>query len=626
VLVLGVDRLREIADALGPPAAEQLLAAMASRLDHLLPPGAELTPLLADAFALTLVEPTAREEIIELAERLLTAAAAPLTVCDEELRVSVSVGVAFTGTGSASTAALAHAAATAQHRAQERGGGCVELFAPRQSDGLLDSLRLENDLRGVLAGGEGLKLFFQPIIELASGELLAVEALVRWDHPTRGLLLPGRFLPLAERTGLLSQVEQWVIGEACRQLASWADPPRVSVNVSAAALAAEQFVANLARELRGNSLDPRRLILELDESALLASGSATRVHELRALGVAVLLDDVGHGYSWLPHVGRLQLDGVKIERSIVEQPAAAAITTAIESVIGAARTLGLTVVAKDVETRQQLERAQALGATAAQGLHFLAPVPAGTLLDVLALSPPAAIDVADATALAPGAPSPGAERAVTLGQAASLLGISASTLRRWAADGRVTAVRTSGGHRRFYVSELARVNTPAQTKLRLPDLPEGPLANLASVIASDGVELASIVARSLYSDRPGWFAREEALPPLRGWLSALALAFQEGDYDQLADSLRAFTLAATVGGSTLTERHMFLERFGALLETRLTRNGCHYSEVNVARRTMSALTLQQLSDCTEQSTTPRLPARRRRAARAHSAERGAPRG
>jgi excisionase family DNA binding protein/diguanylate cyclase (GGDEF)-like protein len=617
VLVVGVDRLREITDALGPPAGDQVLTATAARLGALRRDGMTLTPLIADTFSLVLTGLTSREEATAFAAEVMTATSAPIVVEDEELLVSVSVGIAFGTEGPVSARRVTREAATAQHRAQQRGGGCIEVFVAEDSAGLLSMLRLEGDLRTAVADETGLTLFFQPIISLASGAVVAVEALVRWDHPVHGLLLPNRFLPLAQRTGLLPRIEQWALKAACEQLAAWELPRRVCVNVSPAALSDPEFVPAVAEHLRRYSLDADQLIIELSEGALLAEQSATRVEELRALGVEVYLDEFGSGYAWLSQLKRLPLDGIKLSRSLVAELDESGTASVVEGVVASACALGLTVIAKDIETPEQLERVKELGVSAAQGLHFLAPVPGRVLVEVLALSardPAVQAEIGPASSRSKPREARSEEPAVTLGEAARLLGISASTLRRWTEDGRVSAVRTTGGHRRFYVSELARLHSTNAAQLRVPALPDRALPEIADILRSDGIELARSVARSMYEDRLGWFGHEEALAPTRAWLGELASGFGEGAYETLGDSLRRFMLRAEVGGAALAERYVFLDRFGPALERHLNRRDRPHSEQAAARRTFGALALEQLADDADSHgpTRPRARARRSR--------------
>jgi excisionase family DNA binding protein/diguanylate cyclase (GGDEF)-like protein len=615
VLVVGVDRLREITDALGPPAGDQVLAATAARLGALRHGEMTLTPLFADTFALVLTGLTSREEATTFAADVLAATSAPIVVEGEELIVSVSVGVAFGTEGPVSARRVMREAATAQHRAQQRGGGCVEIFAAENSAGLLAMLRLEGELRTAVADETGLSLFFQPIISLATGAVVAVEALVRWDHPVHGLLLPSRFLPLAQRTGILPRIEQWALKAACEQLSAWELPRRMCVNVSPMALNDPGFVPAVGEHLRRYTLDPEQLIIELSEGALLAEQSATRVEELRALGVGVYLDEFGSAYAWLSQLKRLPLDGIKLSRSLVAELDESGTASVVEGVVETACALGLTVIAKDIETPQQLERVKELGVSAAQWLHFLAPVPARVLVEVLALSAPelaAQAEIEPMTSRSTAREGRGEEPAVTLGEAARLLGISASTLRRWTEDGRVSAARTSGGHRRFYVSELARLHSTNAAQLRVPALPDRALPEIADILRSDGIELARSVARSMYEDRLGWFGHEQALAPTRAWLGELASAFGDGAYEALADSLRRFMLRAEVGGAALAERYVFLDRFGPALERHLNRRDRPHSEQAAARRTIGALALEQLADDPDQHSPKRPPARARR--------------
>ena len=616
-LVVGVDRLREVADALGPQAADAVLAATAARLEACRRPQMMLAQLFGDAFAI-LAPDTGHEEALAIAQELHEVASQPIAIAEHELAIAVSVGVATGSTVGVAAQGVLRDAASAQHRAQLLGGGRIEIFEPGAGENALEALRLEAELRRALDGEQSsLALFFQPVVALDSGAVTAVEALVRWLHPSLGMLLPQRFLPLAERSGLMLPIERWVVAEACRQLALLPEPRQVHVNLSANALNDPGFPAHVAQALRRNGLRPDQLALELSESALLPAHSAHRLEELRALGVKVLLDDVGSGYNWLTRSQRLPVDGLKLSSTIVSQLETPEVTALARLIVEAADKLGVPVTAEGLETADQLARVRALGINSAQGLHFLAPVPAATLADVLVMSHPGPGSQADNQGAPAAAPEAAEVRAVSLGQAARLLGISASTMRRWAEDGRVSSVRTSGGHRRFYLSELSRLSPMGEVQLRTPSLPDGPLPGVAELLAADGLELATAAARSLYDERPGWFARAAALDPLRTFTAELGQAFEHGTYNRLGDSLRRLMLAATVGSATLAERHLFLERLASAIDARLSRAQRPAREQAAARRTLSALALTQLSDCDAPSSAPRVPPRRRRANRGH---------
>ncbi len=612
VIVIGVDQLSRVVDALGPRAADEVLRTTAGRLRRLAADGATLARLAGDSFALLIAADEPQPVARALADAALAAAAAPIVVGGQELLLSASAGIALTDPSRIGADEVVRDAATAQHRAQRRGGGRVEVFEPEWRNGLLEELRMESELRSAIGCGQELQLFYQPIVSLESGLVVAVEALVRWDHPRHGLLLPSRFLGVAERAGVLAELDRWMMAEACRQLATWLgehgpkSPPRVSINVSADELSDPEFATDVAAELRRWGLVGSQLVVEVAQTALRHSaGAATRLSELRSLGVSVLLDDFGTGYASLSYLRRLPMDGLKIERSFVEDLTSSAPARAIvDGVLEIGRAMGLSVVAVGVETGEQLEALRELGCNAGQGLHFLGPVPPATLMELFALSNQPMADGEAPLRLSPSSGPTTAEdesldatQTMTLGQAAALLSISSSTLRRWADDGRVPTVRTSGGHRRFRLSELRQLAPPTQSvRLRAPKVPDGAVLPAALLLSEERSELIDIACRAIYEGSGGWFARDDARVAVQAWVGSLADAFRSGSYLSLPDAEREVSRRAQVGGASLAEQHAFVERFGAALRRRLAQRGGSEDEQVAVARTMAALAHQLLDD------------------------------
>ncbi len=613
VIVVGLDQLSRVVDALGPRAADDVLRTTAGRLRRLALDGTSLARLAGDSFALLVADDDPQAAAKAVADEALALAAAPIVVGGQELLLSASAGIALADNSRMGAEEVVRDAATAQHRAQRRGGGRVEVFEPELRHGLLEDLRMESELRSAISCGQELQLFYQPIVSLDSAAVIAVEALVRWDHPRHGLLLPSRFLGVAERAGVLAELDRWMMAEACRQLSVWtaehgaAGPPRVCINVSADELSDPQFAVDVAAELRRCGLVGSQLVVEVAQTALRHSaGAATRLAELRSLGVAVLLDDFGTGYASLSYLRRLPMDGLKIERSFVEDLEGTTPARAIvEGVLEIGRAMGLSVVAVGVETADQLETLRELGCNAGQGLHFLGPVPPATLMELFALSNQPMADAETPLALPPSAgPTAGGEdelvdaaQTMTLGQAASLLSISSSTLRRWADDGRIPTVRTSGGHRRFRLSELRQLAPPpANVRLRAPKFPDGPVVDAGVVLGEEGPALIDVACRAIYEGAGGYFGREDARPAVDAWLRRLGDAFRSGSYLSLGDGVRELSRRAQIGGASLAEQHAFLERFGAALRRRLAQTGSDEEEQVAVARTMAALAHQLLDD------------------------------
>jgi len=298
--------------------------------------------------------------------------------------VSASVGVAVSRAVGQSASDLLRAAEIALYRAKADAGNRVALFHPRMSASSVDRLELELDLRLAIERDE-LRVFYQPLVDLRSGRTLGHEALVRWEHPSRGLLGPLSFIPLAEETGLILPIGDVVLAEACRQARAWqcADPGladlSVSVNLSARQFARPDLAARIATVLTETGLPPATLELEITESLAMSDAEATGVtlRALHELGVRVALDDFGTGYSSLAYLSQLPLDVIKIDRSFVaglhESPANLAI---VRAVVGLAQGLGMAVTAEGIEREDQLAALREAGCDRGQGFLFAHPRPA----------------------------------------------------------------------------------------------------------------------------------------------------------------------------------------------------------------------------------------------------------
>ncbi len=612
VLGLDIDRFRLVNDRLGHERGNELLAELAQRLAALLPAGDTLARLGGDEFAVLCEGLPGERGAIEVAQRLLDALGAPVVLGDHPVFVNASIGIAVSDGQSHSAEALVHDADVATERAKKLGGARYELFDAGFRQRMVARLALEEDLRGALARDE-LELYYQPLVDLDERRIVAVEALVRWRHPRQGVVLPGEFVPVAEESGLIVPLGRWVLREACRQLARWtADPaidlPCLTVNLSGRQLAEASLPDELAGILRQTGVQPDRLGLELTESVLMQeTTSPTAVlQDLKGLGVRLMLDDFGTGYSSLNHVKRFPIEAIKVDREftagVAEDEGDRHILRAIVSMASA---MDVAVIAEGVETREQARWLRHLGIKLVQGFAFGRPAPAaaieellrdGLALDRLALAfepladAPAAAPAA-ARGLAAGAPAPGGAT-VTLGEAAVACGVSASTVRRWADTGRIAVVRTSGGHRRFPVAELRRLNGEAATRptVRPVALPADALPALSELLASAAGELAAAVTRGLY-DGPaqGWFGSVPGREQLGHWSAALSAATRGTDYEAALDATRRLVTQADLAGASLLERHTFLERYGeAVVRTLRDRRG-ERAELIGARRLFARL-------------------------------------
>jgi len=383
VLFADVDRFKVVNDSLGHDAGDRLLVALARRLRDVLRPGDTLARFGGDEFAV-LCEDVPQGDVIGIAERMMDALAEPFTAVGREVFVSVSLGIAVARDPDQRPEALLRDADAAMYLAKDRGRARFEIFDEAMRDKSTERLLLENALRRAPERGE-LRALYQPIVRLADGSMVGAEALVRWDHPERGLLEASQFVPLAEETGIIVPLGSWMLTEACREAVSWGGDgraPAVSVNLSARQLSQPDLVDTVDQALRQTGLDADHLWLEITESVLMedADTAVEALRRLRALGVHLCVDDFGTGYSSLAYLRRFPVDALKVDRSFVaglgEDPEDSAI---VEAVVSMAHSLRLSVVAEGVETEEQLARLRDLGCELAQGFYFAAPLPPSAL-------------------------------------------------------------------------------------------------------------------------------------------------------------------------------------------------------------------------------------------------------
>ncbi len=360
---------------------------MADRLGQCLRGEDTLARLGGDEFAV-LLEETSAAEAVMIATRLVDVVRAPVEVNGVEFAVAASVGVAAPDVtelraGVVTTADLLRNGDLAMYAAKTAGKGRVEVYAAQMHEALLARVTLERDLRHALENDE-LLLHYQPVVSMETGAVVGAEALLRWQSPARGLVPPGDFVPLAESTGLILPIGEWVLGEACRQAAAWQPLPggdgvplHVAVNVSVHQLQTPELVDVVRATLARSGLAPHLLVLEITESALGDTGTTlTRLQELRALGVQLAIDDFGTGYSSLTRLQMFPVDTVKIDRSFVNSISADSCAPLVTATLALARAFGLSTVAEGVENEMQEVFLRAQGCRVAQGFHYSRPVPA----------------------------------------------------------------------------------------------------------------------------------------------------------------------------------------------------------------------------------------------------------
>jgi diguanylate cyclase (GGDEF)-like protein len=372
VLFIDLDQFKLVNDSLGHHTGDDLLREVAARFSVVVRAGDTVARFGGDEFVV-LCEQTDADQAVLLAQRLIDALAAPVEIGEQRLFVTASVGVA-TSPPSDAGEVLQYADA-AMYRAKARGRGRVEVFANTLAATARERLALSAELRDALAADQ-LELHYQPIVDLGAGELRALEALVRWDHPVRGPLPPSLFVAVAEQTGFAAELDRWVLRRACRDVAAMRaagtvrSDVRVSVNISARHLAEADLETAVRDTTRATGLPPEALGLEITETAVMDDPEAARAifSRLGELGVTVCLDDFGTGYSSLAYLKRFPVTGLKIDRAFVEHITDSADDLAIvASVVDLARAIGVGAVAEGVETVEQLALLRQLGCASAQG-------------------------------------------------------------------------------------------------------------------------------------------------------------------------------------------------------------------------------------------------------------------
>jgi len=382
VLYLDLDRFHTVNDSLGVEAGDELLVEIARRLTELLRLGDTLARLGGDKFGLLLEGVRGAEEAVEFAKEIDRTLHRPLRLGGHEVLAQGSIGISIASSSADRPEDLLRDAITAMHRAKRDGSTVCEVFDPEMNRQAKERLRLEADLFHALDRREFV-LHYQPIVALAAGKLSAFEALVRWQHPERGLVRPDQFIPIAEETGLIVPLGSWVLEEACRTMHGLhgrfpqSDHVAVAVNLSGRQFEDGELVGSVAQALERTELAPNRLELEMTESVVMArtSENAQRLHSLRELGIRLLIDDFGTGYSSLSSLRSFPLDCLKIDRTFVSRMEFEEEKCEIvRTIVALARTLKMEVVAEGIETSEQLAMLRELGCEYGQGYLFSSAV------------------------------------------------------------------------------------------------------------------------------------------------------------------------------------------------------------------------------------------------------------
>lgn len=392
LLFVDLDRFKAINDSLGHSVGDRVLVEVTRRLEAAVRDPDTVARLGGDEFGILLEEIVDASDATEVAGRISDVLESPFLAKGQDIHLSASIGISLIpdaggGDEPEEPDEVIRRADTAMYRAKTEPGTHYRIFDPDLDADEASRVQQESDLRRAVEAGE-LRLLYQPVLATDSGEVVAVEPLLRWQHPERGLLPPDDFLGLAEETGLIRQMDEWVLAEACRRVERWnrARPDgraiRVQPNVSAMELSYPEYTANLRETLEDTGLDPELLMLEVTEHAALKSGD--RIEAIRRIGVRVAVDDFGTGYSSFTYVKHLRVDALKVDRSFVlglpDQDTDQAI---VETIITLAHSLDIEVIGEGVETEEQLEWLRSHGCDSVQGFHLARPATPKAVEDLL---------------------------------------------------------------------------------------------------------------------------------------------------------------------------------------------------------------------------------------------------
>jgi diguanylate cyclase (GGDEF)-like protein len=389
VLCLDLDHFKDVNDTLGHPIGDDLLRAVGGRLKECIRETDVIARLGGDEFAIVQVE-TANQpaEATALARRLIEVISAPYKLDGHQIVIGVSVGIALAPTDSVDPDQLLKNSDMALYRAKSDGRGTYHFFEPGMDARVQARRMLELDLRAAIANSE-FEMYYQPIVDLETDAIVSVEALVRWHHPRRGMVPPVEFIPLAEETGMIVPIGEWILRQACSEAAKWPRQIRVAVNLSPVQFKNRNLLASVIQAVAAAGLAPTRLELEITESVLLQESAATlaTLHSLRSFGVRISMDDFGTGYSSLSYLRSFPFDKIKIDRSFINDLATHNDSMAIvRAVAGLGKSLGIATTAEGVETNEQLTLLRSEGCSEVQGYLFSPPVTAAGIEEFIAAS------------------------------------------------------------------------------------------------------------------------------------------------------------------------------------------------------------------------------------------------
>jgi diguanylate cyclase (GGDEF)-like protein len=375
---LDLDHFKAVNDTLGHPVGDGLLQAVAKRLTGCVRLGDTVARLGGDEFAIVQRDPASEQATVEMAQRIIDVISQPYEIGGHQIMVGASVGVAITPCDDQGVDTMLRNADMALYRAKSEGRSTWRFFEPDMDAAMQERRILELDMRAALTGQQ-FELYYQPLVNVRSHEVSGFEALIRWHHPTRGMISPAEFIPLAEETGLIVQIGAWVLRQACADAATWKANLKVAVNLSPLQFKDRNLVAVVQQALTSAGLPAWRLDLEITEGVLLQESENTlaTLHKLRALGIRISMDDFGTGYSSLSYLRSFPFDKIKIDQSFIRDLASHSGSVAIvRAVTGLSSSLGIHTTAEGVETEEQLARLIAEGCTEVQGYLFSPARPA----------------------------------------------------------------------------------------------------------------------------------------------------------------------------------------------------------------------------------------------------------
>ena len=395
LLLLDLKKFKPVNETLGTAAGDALLRLVGGRLAAYLRDGDLVARFASDEFAIMATDITGQDAITLLSERLHELLAKPFAIEGQMVSIGAHIGAACAPADGVTPDVLLDNAALALSAARADSGGALRFFEPRLDEAARQRRALEADLRRALARGE-FELFYQPQMDMRLERVTGLEALIRWRSESRGMVPPNAFIPLAEEIGLIGEIGAWVLQEACREATRWPDDITVAVNASPLQVESGDFAASVTRALRASGLPAHRLEVEITENLLLRDNGTVLATfaALRDMGVRLVLDDFGTGYASLSQLARFHFDKIKIDRSFISAPEAAAEHAAIVRAIAALGTsLGVPTTAEGVENAAQLARVRENGCTSVQGYYYSRPVPADALPELMArLKPDLAAD------------------------------------------------------------------------------------------------------------------------------------------------------------------------------------------------------------------------------------------